>query len=143
MLFIYFNFIEWFLSSMVSDFFHLFVLNRHKIIHAQTFLREMYLSQWQPVFVVPGDLKSFLADPGQGGAPQDLKVVNDIPAFVERHADVFVYDAATTRLSLRAVSNSDYAIDLMAEARVVQRLMAKLQTGPGQAAAHLQNNVRL
>lgn len=45
-------------------------------------------------------LKSFLGNPNQGGGPEDLRVVADIPTFLRRHEDMFSFDAVTQILRL-------------------------------------------
>jgi len=82
-------------------------------------------------------LKAFLGNPVSGGGPEDLRVVKDWEAFVGRHTDTFLYDAATRMLGLHArsddrspIHSGNEVIDEAAEARVVQRLKAKLQAGP-------------
>jgi len=86
-------------------------------------------------------LKAFLGNPVSGGGPEDLRVVKDWEAFVGRHTDTFLYDAATRMLGLHArsddrspIHSGNEVIDEAAEARVVQRLKAKLQAGPAQEA---------
>lgn len=73
-------------------------------------------------------LKAFLGDPLQGGGPKDLQVANDVEAFVDRHTDAFFYDTSTRMVGLRAHSGIDF--QATAEARVVQRLKARLRHGP-------------
>jgi len=74
-----------------------------------------------------GDLRSFLGNQRQGGGPTDLRVVAEFEAFVGRHTDTFIYDAAAKRLSLRfPVVNKDFD----PEARLVKRMKAKLRRGP-------------
>jgi len=72
-------------------------------------------------------LKGFLGDRQNGGGPEDLRVVENWETFLSRHTERFVYDPSTQTLSLRKVSD---AIDPEAEARVVERLTAKLLGGP-------------
>lgn len=95
-----------------------------------------------------GYLKGFLGEPRQGGGPEHQWVVADWEAFVARHADTLVYDAATQTLCLQASVGDPMAdsrlgfrnhptgqgIDALAEARVVQRLTAALKSGPSQAS---------
>jgi len=76
-----------------------------------------------------GGVKGFLGSPQQGGRPEDLQVIKNWEAFVERHGDTFCYDTKTTMLSLRTFADNQ-GIDPTAEARVVQRLKARLQGGP-------------
>jgi len=52
-------------------------------------------------------LKSFLGNPNQGGGPEDLRVVADIPTFLRRHEDSFCYDAKTQSLRLRHLEASE------------------------------------
>jgi hypothetical protein len=58
------------------------------------------------------DLKAFLGNPLQGGRPEDLSVLKDWKAFMERHADAFCDDKDTKLVSLRAKME---AIENMAE----------------------------
>jgi len=90
------------------------------------------------------DLRSFLGNPNQGGGPEDLWVAAGLPTFVSRHTDVFLYDEANQRLSLRtffgprcsplvdavpmAAVGGDPNVTAV-EARVIRRLTAALQGG--------------
>lgn len=76
-------------------------------------------------------LRNFLQDPRKGGGPADLRVVKNWKEFVRRHTETFIYDAPSKMLRLRDLS---VKIDPHVEARVVERLMPKLQSGPFQAA---------
>lgn len=84
----------------------------------------------QPGPIKVGALRSILANPP--GGSRDLRVIEDVEAFVARHADVFSYDDVTEQLTLcRPIGDSD--TDPQAELEVVQRLAARVQCGPKQA----------
>jgi len=82
---------------------------------------------WWPAHEKVSYLKAILGDPGQGGKPEDTRVLADIEAFVLRQKEKFNYDAATKKLSLRTLS-----VDGMTEAWVVDKLTLALQCGPNQ-----------
>lgn len=84
---------------------------------------------WWPCLANIRGLRGMLGNSYEGGGPKALQIVADWEAFFSRHADKFYYNASRMRVSLRAP-----VIDTAAEARVVQRLTARLCDKPEQAA---------
>jgi len=89
-----------------------------------------------------GNARSFLMNPQQGGGPEDRQVVANFREFVLRHSDVFSYDPASNALRLNTSASPGPSLlvpkpkpagkggNQGVEARVVQRLAAKLRDGP-------------
>jgi len=63
-----------------------------------------------------GAAKGFLGNPLEGGGPEDVRIVKDWEAFVERHLGTFQYDPPAKRISLLAPVGKPSS-----EVRVVQR----------------------
>lgn len=97
-----------FVIFLVSRFFAYFFLpcvffaRRIYSFHFSSFTGPIVAAMERPARIPVSIVKSFLGNPNNAGGPEALRLVADLPKFVERHPNIFCYDDATKRISLLA-----------------------------------------